>query len=165
MLGVTYLAYAYMIKPANLSFAQQKNRVHEKLSRMTHIKNATDEAIGLSDQLDQLKQAVMFFEDRLPPKSQIHKVLEQVTIIAQEQGLKPKMIRTLQKKSSNDYIEQQLKMELAGDFNSFYSFLLELEQLQRIVKVRKLKLIKDKSLNGEISADCIVSVFFQNETS
>ena len=57
-------------------------------------------------------------------------------------------------------MEQPLRMELMGDFNSFYSFLLELEELDRIMKIRELKL--EKLSESEITADFVVSVFFQN---
>ena len=89
-------------------------------------------------------------------------MLEQVTVIAQKQGLKPKTIKTLSKKDNSGYIEQPLKMELDGDFGSFYSFLLELEQLPRIMKIRELDLDKQKDGEGTIVADFVVSIFFQN---
>jgi len=91
-------------------------------------------------------------------------VLEQVTVIAQKQGLKPKTIRTLKKQDNSGYIEQPLKMELVGNFSSFYSFLLELEKLPRIMKIRELKLDKQASTEGQIAADFVISIFFQNKT-
>ena len=74
---------------------------------------------------------------------------------------KPKTIRTLARKSNSGYVEQPLLMELEGDFPAFYSFLLEMEKLPRIMKVRKLDLSKKNKLEGEIVAKCVVSVFFQ----
>jgi Tfp pilus assembly protein PilO len=56
-------------------------------------------------------------------------------------------------------------MKLEGDFNSFYSFLLELEKLPRIMKIRRLELGKQAESEGQIAVDFIVSIFFQNKTS
>ena len=53
-------------------------------------------------------------------------------------------------------------MALEGNFGSFYSFLLELEKLPRIMKIRELQLERHKNSDGEITADFIVSIFFQN---
>ncbi|MGD8501697.1 MAG: type 4a pilus biogenesis protein PilO, partial [Phycisphaerales bacterium] len=86
-------------------------------------------------------------------------------VIAQKQGLEAKTIRTLRKKDNSGYIEQPLKMELEGNFSSFYSFLLELEKLPRIMKIRELELQKHRGSEGRIAADFIVSIFFQNITS
>ena len=164
LFGVAVVGYQYMIEPANRHLADAKGRLEIKLTQLAKFGKAATAAEGLTKQLEQLEEAIKFFESKLPPKSQIHKVLEQVTVIAQKQGLKPKTIRTLKKKDNMGYIEQPLKMELEGNFSSFYSFLLEIEKLPRIIKIRELKLDKQKSTEGQIAADFIVSIFFQNKT-
>lgn len=162
LLGVAVVGYQYMIKPANRHLAEAKARVQAKLDKLAEFEKATAAAEDLTKQLEQLQEAVEFFESKLPPTSEIHKVLEQVTVIAQKEGLKPKTIRTLQKKDNSGYVEQPLKMQLEGNFNSFYSFLLELEKLPRIMKIRELGLKKQAENEGQISADFIISIFFQN---
>jgi type IV pilus assembly protein PilO len=165
LIALAVVGYKYMIKPANKNLADAKERVQAKLDKLEEFEKASAAAEGLTKQLEQLQEAITFFESKLPPTSEIHKVLEQVTVIAQKEGLKPKTIRTLQKKDNSGYIEQPLKMGLVGDFNSFYSFLLELEKLPRIMKIRELKLEKDVKDEGEVTADFIVSIFFQNTIS
>lgn len=161
--GVGYIAYQYMIKPANKSMAEQRERVEKNLAKLSALEKAKSAAADLSKQLGELQEAINFFESKLPHTSEIHKVLEQVTLIAQKQGLKAKTIRTLERKGNSGYIEQPLKMELTGNFNSFYSFLLELERLPRIMKVRELKLEKQLDKEGEILAGFVVSIFFQEK--
>ena len=163
LLGVAVVGYQYMIKPANANLAEAKSRVDTKVAQLAKFQQATAAAEDLTKQLEQLKEAIGFFESRLPHKSQIHEVLEQVTVIAQKEGLEPKTIRTLTEKDNSGYIEQPLKMELVGNFSSFYSFLLELENLPRIMKIRELKLEKQKTDEGQIAANFIVSIFFQNK--
>jgi len=164
LLGVAYVAYQYMVKPANKHLAEQKARLHTKLAKLDEFEKATPAAQDLNKLLEQLQEAVDFFESQLPPKSEIDKVLHDVTVIVQNRGLRSKRVLRLQKKNNSGYIEQPLKMELVGDFNSFYSFLLELEKLPRIMKIRELKLDKQTKNEGQIEADFIVSIFFQNKT-
>ena len=133
-----------------------------KLAQLAKFEEAASAADDLAKQLEKLQEAIEFFESKLPPTSQIHEVLEQVTVIAQKEGLKPKTIRTLTTKDNSGYVEQPLKMQLEGNFSSFYSFLLELEKLPRIMKIRELKLEKRSDDEGQIAADFIVSIFFQN---
>jgi type IV pilus assembly protein PilO len=163
--GFAIVGYQFMIKPANRHLADAKQRVEAKRAKLTEFEQATNAADDLAKQIDQLHDAIAFFESKLPPTQEIHRVLEQVTVIAQRQGLKPKTIRTLEQKNNNGYIEQPLQLQVEGDFNAFYSFLLELEKLPRIIKVRKLNLDKSKNSDGEITADCVVSIFFQNAVS
>ena len=164
LLGVSYVAYQYMIKPANKRLTEHKSRVQAKLAKLTEFEKATTQAENVSKQLEQLREAIKFFESKLPPTIEIDKVLGDVTLIAQKQGLRPKTIRTLGKKDNSGYVEQPLKMELIGNFNSFYTFLLELEKLPRIMKIRELKLEKQKESEGQIAATFTVSIFFQNKT-
>lgn len=161
LVGMTFIAYRYIIKPANVRVAEQQKRVFEKQQKLSELEKATVAADDLNSQLDQLSEALNFFESRLPDKSEIHKVLEQVTVTAREQGLKPKTIRALPAKENNSCIEQPLKMELEGSFDSFYSFLLEIEKLPRIMKMRHLDLTKAEP-EGHIKIDTIVSIFFQS---
>ena len=162
VLGVALIAYRYMIKPANKHLAQARARVQSKLNKLEEFEKATTAAKDLSQQLGQLEEAIAFFESKLPPTSEIHKVLKNVTVIAQKQGLAPKTIKTLEKKDNSGYVEQPLKMQLVGNFNSFYSFLLELEKLPRIMKIRELKLDKQRDKEGQIDSVFVVSIFFQN---
>lgn len=164
LVGLTSLAYAYMIKPANERFRRQRARVQSKLNRFRELEKAQEDARDLDKQLEQLQEAIELFEGKLPPQSQVHKVLEHVAIIAQKQGLKTKAIRTMKQKDCNGYIEQPLKMQLYGDFYAYYAFLLELERLPRITKVRELELKKDPKDEGIVTAEFVVSIFFQNKT-
>ncbi len=165
LLGIAVVGYQYMIKPANKHLSEARQRVEVKLAKLAEFEETSATAESLTKQLEQLQEAIEFFESKLPPKSQIHEVLEQVTVIAQKKGLKPKTIRTLAKKDNSGYIEQPMKMQLEGNFNSFYSFMLELEKLPRIMKIRELNLEKQIKDEGKVSSDFIVSIFFQNKTS
>jgi len=164
LLGVAYLAYQYMIKPANRHLAEQKAQVRTKRAKLAEFEEASAAAAGLNKQLEQLQEAIKFFESKLPPTNEIDKVLQDVTVIGEKQGVKRKAIVRLKEKDNSGYIEQPLKMELVGNFSSFYSFLLELEKLPRIMKIRELELNKQAENEGQIEADFIVSIFFQNKT-
>ncbi len=161
VVGVALVAYQFMIKPANDNLTDARSRVKDKIDKLNELKEQTNEQ-DLKQQLAQLKEAIKFFESKLPPTNEIHTVLKNVTVIAQKEGLTPTAIKTMKVKNNSGYIEQPLKMTLVGNFNSFYSFLLELENLPRIMKVRELDMEKQKELEGQIEADMVVSIFFQN---
>ncbi len=165
LVGLAYVSHTYMIKPANQHLVQERARVEQKLAKLVELERATATAENLTEQLEQMAEAMQYFESKLPPTSEIYTVLENVTIIAQRRGLIPKTIRTLKREANSGYIEQPLKMELHGDFNSYYSFLLDLEQLDRITKIRQLSLKKKLKREGQIEATFVVSIFFQDSNT
>ena len=162
IIGLLYVSYAYMIKPANAELVRKRGKVTEKSAKLAQLQRAPIAVEDMKKQLVRLEEGVEFLESKLPPKSEIHTVLEDVTLIAQKQGLITKSIRTLKQKNNNGYIEQPLKMELNGDFESYYSFLLELEKIDRITKIQELSLKKDTKREGYAQASFVMSIFFQN---
>jgi len=161
-IALAYVAFAYMIRPANLDLINQKEKVQQKAAKLDELEKATLTADDLNKQLERVEQAIKAFENKLPPKSEIHTVLQNVTLIAQKNGLTPKTFRALKRKESNGYVEQPLKIELNGNFNSYYSFLLELERMDRITKIKELSLKKNTRHEGQTSASFIMSIFFQD---
>lgn len=161
IIGMAYVSWAYMIKPANEYLTEQRTQMEVKRAKLNELENASVAAEDLSEQLDKIEEAIEIFESKLPPSSEIHTVLENVTLIAQRHGLTPKTIRTLKSEANRGYIEQPLEMELDGNFNSYYAFLLELEKLDRITKIRELTLKKKSNQEGQTEAKFIMSIFFQ----
>ena len=60
-------------------------------------------------------------------------MLKEVSQMADANSLQTKTIKTLQERARPNYSEQPIQMSFSGDFNGFYSFLLQLEQLPRII--------------------------------
>lgn len=161
IVGMSYVSWAYMIKPANAHLAQERAKMEALRAKLNELERATAAAEDLNAQLKKIEEAIAAFESKLPPSSEIHTVLENVTLIAQRQGLTPKSIRTLKNQENRGYIEQPLSMELQGNFNSYYAFLLELEKMDRITKIRELSLKKTKQ-EGQTEATFVMSIFFQS---
>jgi Tfp pilus assembly protein PilO len=160
MLGLSWFAYTYMIKPAGASIEQRRLQMNAKLAKLNEFERLSTRADDIGKQLSRLSEAVEFFRNKLPSESEIHKVLESITLIAQKEGLAAGTITALKTKDCNGYIEQPLKMELAGNFYAFYSFLVEAEKLSRIVRVRELELEKNDKNPNELKANLVISVFF-----
>lgn len=164
VVGMAFASYQYMIMPANRELNAQQEKLVQKKAKLRELQNAPSVVEDIEEQLVRLEKSIEILESKLPSEDQIHTVLEDVTVIAQKNGLHPKSIRTLRQKSKSGYIEQPIKMELNGNFNSYYSFLLALEKLDRITKIRELTLTKDPAREGYSKANFVLSIFFQNSS-
>lgn len=164
LIGIVYASHTYMIQPANADLGRQKAKVAENMGKLRQLESAPAAIEDLRKQLGELEDGIKLLESRLPDESEIYSVLENVTVIALQLGLVPKTIRTLKPKNSNGYIEQPLKLELHGDFESYYSFLLALEKLDRITNIPELIIKKDSELDGYMEAVFIVNIFFQDSS-
>lgn len=165
VVSVAFLAWKYMIEPANLAAKKTQKRIEEKQRKLTEIEKVKSTAENLSKKLESLENTIKVLESRLPPESEIYKVLRQVSTIAENQKLETTTVRTMETTENRGYIEQPLKIQLKGRYDGFYSFLLELENLPRIMKVRQLNINKQRDTEGEVQVNLVVSVFFEKETA
>ena len=164
VLGVLFVAYQYMIKPANKAIEEQKVAVMEKEKRLLKLEEARAAVKDLNAQIQKLQDAIDYFNNRLPSKDDVYKVLHEVTQIAQQQGLKTELVETLKAVDCNGYVELPLKMKLEGDFVSYYDFLLKLENMDRITRIREMDLKSQPKSDGEsLDNNFTVSVFMKTK--
>ena len=163
LVGMVYLGWAHMISPANAALIKRKIQLQKDIAKLTELEKEKANAKDLDDQIRQMEQAIHFFENKLPHKSQIHQVLSQMSDIISRCNLEPKTNKTQKLKQHNGYVELPLKMELEGSFNSFYEFLLELEKLDRITKIRQFKIRSKTKEPGYITAEFTMSIFFHDK--
>jgi len=164
LLGAAFVGYKYMIQPANKHLLEQKLRVSQKQDKLSKLDKIRSKVKDLDGEIKELQSALGFFESKLPPSSEIHKVLRQVTLIAKEHRLTPKTIMTLKTKEKNGYIEQPLKMELDGDFLAYYEFLIDLEKMDRITRISNFEIKRNDAGEGKTAATFVMSIFFQGVT-
>jgi type IV pilus assembly protein PilO len=164
LLAVPSGAYFWIFKPANQRIEQQRQDIEAKVQKLESLRKALGGIEDLGAEVDKLQEAVSFFEAKLPQHHEIHQVLKKVTMIAEKHHLDTKLFKTLKPEVSAGYSEQPIEMSLLGDFDSFYQFLLELEKMQRITKVKIMDLEKSKEKEGMTKSDMELSIYFDNET-
>ena len=165
ILAMTYSSYVFMIKPANKGLVLQKQKLGQKISKLRELETAPTVLQDINAQLARLEGSINILESKLPTRKDIHTVLEDITVIAQDNGLVANSIRTLKQKSNNGYIEQPIHMDVAGEFKSYYSFLLSLEKLERITKISKMEISSERDAEGIATVSFVLSIFFQRDST
>ena len=155
-------AYWWIFKPANDRMEKQRCEVEAKAQKLANLQKALVGIKDLSEEVDKLQKAVGFFQGKLPKHHEIHRVLGQVTKIADKHRLETKTFKTLKPIPGPAYSEQPIEMEISGNFNSYYQFVLDLERLPRITKVREMKLEKNKCQEGKMIATMTMSIYFDS---
>jgi len=158
-------SYFWVFQPAQINLQNKQCEIDKKTEKLASLNKAVAGIEDLNAEVEKLVEAVEFFESKLPARHEIHKILEQVTKIADKRGLETKLFKALKQKPFATYSEQPIKMEVHGDFDAFYQFLLDLEKLARITRIKNIQLIKDKKNEGQMDAHFTLSIFFDNSTS
>ena len=165
LLAIPSGAYLWIFKPVNQHIESQRQAIETKEKKLVNLQKAMVGVKNLGEEVEKLQEAVSFFESKLPPRHQIHKVLEQVTRIADHHGLETKLFETQKTKPFAAYSEQPINMEVYGGFDAFYQFLIDIEKMPRITKIRNMKVEKNKKLDGMMEAGITISIFFDNQAT
>jgi len=160
LLALPLGSYGWIFRPANERMEGQRRDIEVKAQKLASLQRALVGTKDLDGEVKKLREAVDFFKAKLPKHHEIHQVLEQVTKIAEKHRLDTKMFKTSKPELGAAYAEQPFEMEVGGQFSAYYEFLLDLEKLSRITKVRVMKLEKDKQREGLMQAKMELSIYF-----
>ena len=132
-------------------------------TELVSLKTATAGIEDLGRKIDDLQMAIDFFESKLPQEKEMDKILTEVSQMADANALTTRTVKTLKSERTAQYSEQPIQMSISGDFNGFYSFLLQLEKLARITRVTHMNLQKIDEHDGQMQAQMTLSIFFEPE--
>src|SRR6476469_2707038 len=163
MLGLIGSTNYIFFSKANVKKQELLKEIHDRQAALSNLQQATAGIDDLNHKIDDLQKAITFFESKLPQEKEVDKILKEVWQMAEANSLQTKTIKTLKTERGPNYSEQPIDMSLAGDFNGFYAFLLQLEKLPRITRVSQMKLEKINERDGEMTAQLTLSIFFEPE--
>src|SRR5216110_1977268 len=123
MLGLLGSTNYFVFSKANKRKADLMADIRTKQQALSNFQQATAGIDDLNRKIDELQQAITFFESKLPQEKEVDKILKEVWQMAEANSLQTRTIKTLKSERGPNYSEQPIQMSLSGDFNGFYTFL------------------------------------------
>ncbi len=160
LLGLPCAAYFSVFVPMNedIEAIRADNAGRQaKLDRLEVARHIED----LGREIAKLKDAVELFEAKLPAEKEVEVILREVWEMAAAHNLNPRSVRTAKPIPGHMHSELPIRMEIVGDFDGFYSFLLALERLDRITRIHEMDLKALPDRNGHVQAKFTLSIFFE----
>jgi type IV pilus assembly protein PilO len=164
MIALLVCSYVFVFTKANAKREKMKAEIATWRKELANLDAKTAGIDNIGRKIEELQKAIQFFEKKLPQEREVDKILKEVWQMAEANSLQTKTVKTLKSERGPNYSEQPIQMNLAGDFNGFYAFLLQLEKLPRITRVSQMKLEKINERDGEMTAQMTLSIFFEPET-
>jgi len=161
MLALLFSTNYFVFSKSNKRKGERLADIHQRQTALSNLQTATAGIEDLNRKVDELQKAITFFESKLPQEKEVDKILKEVWQMAEANSLQTRTIKTLKSERGPNYSEQPIQMSLSGDFNGFYSFLLQLEKLPRITRVTQMQLQKINDRDGEMQAQVTLSIFFE----
>lgn len=132
-----------------------------KQAELVDLEEATADVADLQKQIEDLQKAIDFFEGKLPREKEVNDLLREVSKAAEGSQLEIRQFEPVLTVRGSHYSELPVRIVLAGDFEGFYSYMLELEKLARITRVTDMKMKKMQERNGAMEAEMTLCIFFE----
>jgi len=164
MIALLISTWVFVFRKASTRRQQKLAEIEAWDGQLNNLRRASSGIDDMGRKITELQKAIDFFASKLPAAKEMDKVLTEVSQMADANSLQSKTVKSLKTERGRNYSEQSIQMNLSGDFNGFYSFLLQLEKLPRITRLTNMKLDKIDERDGEMSAQITMSIFFEPDT-
>jgi len=162
--GVVILAAAVavlVIVPMHSRMGEDLASIDERGAQLVKLEKVARRISDLQQGIQRLESALAFFENRLPKEREIDVILREVWQIAESKSLVTRSIRTTTPEALARYNCQPITLTLDGPFEGFYEFLLGLEQMPRLTKIRQMRLAKSATNEGQVQVTLVMDIFFE----
>lgn len=164
VIAVPVTSYFTVFRPQNERIAEVRRDIKEKELMLEKLELVTARASDLASANTEIEAAVIEIENRLPGTKEVDVLLEQVADLALGSRLRLQKVKAGAQAPSAKYREQPLEMKVEGDFESFYTFLVELEKLDRLTRMPDITIKRIDKEDGALEATFTLSIYFQPET-
>jgi type IV pilus assembly protein PilO len=161
MLALLAASWWFGFKKVNERKEQLRAEMTIKQKELSDLDEATADVADLQKQIEDLQRAIDFFEGKLPREKEVNDLLREVSKAAEGANLEIRQFEPMMTVRGSHYSELPVRIVLAGGFEGFYLYMLELEKLARITRVTDMKLKKMQERNGAMEAEMTLSIFFE----
>lgn len=161
MAGLVGTTWWFGVKKVNERAELLRAETSAKQAQLLKLREATADVENLSSRIEDLQEAIDFFERKLPREEEVGRILDEVSQAAMRNHLEIRSFEPMIAQRGSHYSDRPIKLQLAGDFEGFYAYMLEIEALKRITRVTKMQLTKMQDQNGAMEAELVLNIFFE----
>jgi len=170
LLAVPIASYMYVFQPRNEDIAQAEREIEMKSARLDKLDEMVAQIDDIGLEIEKGRDAIELIEAKLPSQQDVEVILEQIWQLAENNSLKLRSVKSRDAVPAAMYMEQPLDVVMEGEFNDFYQFLVQLEELPRITRIHEMDLtrigVKDKPDDndlppGSMRAEFTLSIYFE----
>jgi len=165
LIAIPVGAFQYVFRPRNAEMSQARSEIEEKQSRLRELDETSAKIQDLGEAIETGREAISIVEAKLPSVQNVDEVLRQVWKIARRHQLVIRKVEPKKRVSAQQYMELPISVELEGNFDGFYEFLSDLEQLPRLTRMKELSIKRLEQNDGSVEAKFMLSIYFQPESA
>jgi Tfp pilus assembly protein PilO len=164
LLAVPIASFWFVFKPRNADIEQARKEIAAKQQTLDKLAESSKQIGDMRRAIEEGRDAIDIIEAKLPAEQAVDEVLRQASDLAVQHNLHVKAVTPEKKVPASQYMELPILWELTGNFDGFYEFLLDLEQMPRLTQIRNMNIKRSDQQNGAMSATFTLSIYFRPRT-
>ena len=116
-----------------------------------------------TDQLHKLQEQLDNYEAKIPEKKDLGLFLKKISILMDSHSLKEQAIQPLEETRINELICIPVSMECKGNLIGIFEFYKNLQELDREIRIKKVKLKNGNDFNGEVKMETEIVIYYRTQ--
>ncbi|MEM7681635.1 MAG: type 4a pilus biogenesis protein PilO [Planctomycetota bacterium] len=167
LLATPVAAMLLVFQPRSQEIEVAEREIAEKQSKLKDYEVVTASYDNLGDEVRRIESSLREVERKLPSTVREASAYGDWAEIAARHRLKMPDLDTDKIVRHALWSERPMRMQVRGDFDNFYSFLLDVGRMERIIQIPNMKLerVKGDDVDGAMQAEFTLSIFFEGAAS
>jgi Tfp pilus assembly protein PilO len=155
--ALVYRPNSQRLDDLNMQIASKRGNL---ASNRTRVRILPDVLLAVNEMQTRLER----FDKKLPKQPELHGFINSITELSNNVGLRNKWAVEPGVPIRNEvdrYAEWPISLKFEGDFNNVFAFLRRTEEMQRLTRVKGLKLRgTDAGKSGQVQVELSMNIYF-----
>lgn len=164
LIAVPVASYLMAFEPRNRETEAMEQDITRKQAKLEELYEANNLLDDLELEITRLTEAIQRFEQKLPAKREVDRIVQQLYEITSANHLTITDLDPEKAEPAADYFELPMEVEIEGQFDGFYAFLLELEKMSRITRITEMELErKTDDTKSPLKVKLTLKVYYEGD--
>jgi len=145
--------------------SRKKEAVEQDIfaQRLTIAKGAADgkQLPMLKQQLQKVQSELEDYEANIPDQRALGVFLRRIAALMNEYNLREQDIEPHEEVRGDEFCCIPLSMRCKGKLSQVFEFYKQLQELDRLIRIERIKLTNDKDFSGEISMETEAVIYYR----
>lgn len=152
--AVIYRPNSQQLRTLNQQIAEKRTQLS---SNRTRVQILPDVMLAVSEKQGRLEK----FDKRLPKQPELSPFITDVTLISHQASLREMAVKPGVPARNELYCEFPISFTFEGDFKSVFAFLAQTEKMDRLTRVKSLKVRSpDSGKSGRVHVDLAMNIYY-----
>lgn len=146
--------------PARHRLEALHGQIQSKTREVEENQNKARNLPLLALEVQELETRVRDYDRQFPKQAEIGDFIKDITRVSQQLSLRDWKYQPGAPRRGDSYFELPIQMNFQGEFLNVFSFLTEVEHLQRLTRVRKLVIRTKDIKSGMVEVEIGLNIYF-----